>query len=479
MAYTRLSDANEITARYMDSILIEERLIDSVKADTTMTFLGESFAMPVMTPAFSHLGQYNGRSLTGLEEYSLAAKECNILNFCGYGGRKEGGNFFSEIDFAVWGCINHCGKQIIPFKYDCLVLDGSFILAGRDGHMVGSSDEDYGHDYSGVFDLYTLDGELIFGGFSQFQQIDGFLLFLLNGRWVEYNAVDDYYNNIHINDYHFDTKNATWLVLDQNLTSIKRGKNKERIHFEKGFMVDDYEYDFDKSILLREEPVFSDNYLYLITRGKNQSQAIRIKDGEETGCYDEVGILKEKELFFVKLEGKVGIIALDGKIVVPFDYWLITNPVGEFLFAFKDRQDGDCSVDCIRLSNNVAEIIPVADKKNYDDVFVELRVGCYQIELDPTETGFRSIRVLNPSLFDGGFSSRISQERTKDKPFSAIHEEKKYWFPYSLELKDYEPSCCDEEYHDYERDAWDAMTGGMYGDMPDGFDGDYSFLGRD
>jgi len=83
MGYTRSSDANEITARYMDSILIEERLIDSVKADTSVTFLGETFDMPVMTPAFSHLGQYNGRSLTGLEEYSLAAKECNILNFCG------------------------------------------------------------------------------------------------------------------------------------------------------------------------------------------------------------------------------------------------------------------------------------------------------------------------------------------------------------------------------------------------------------
>ena len=83
MAYTRLSDANEITQRYMDSILIEERLIDSVLADLKTTFLGETFSMPVMTPAFSHLKQMNGRELTGLEEYSLAARECNILNFCG------------------------------------------------------------------------------------------------------------------------------------------------------------------------------------------------------------------------------------------------------------------------------------------------------------------------------------------------------------------------------------------------------------
>jgi isopentenyl diphosphate isomerase/L-lactate dehydrogenase-like FMN-dependent dehydrogenase len=83
MAYTRVSDANEITERYMDSILIEERLIDSEKAELTTTFLGETFDMPVMTPAFSHLGNYNGRKYTGLEEYSMAARDLNILNFCG------------------------------------------------------------------------------------------------------------------------------------------------------------------------------------------------------------------------------------------------------------------------------------------------------------------------------------------------------------------------------------------------------------
>ena len=83
MEYTRLSDANVITEKYMDSILIEERLIDSVVADTSIDFLGDKFDSPIMTPAFSHLGNYNGREYTGLEEYSMAAKECNILNFCG------------------------------------------------------------------------------------------------------------------------------------------------------------------------------------------------------------------------------------------------------------------------------------------------------------------------------------------------------------------------------------------------------------
>ena len=83
MEYNRISDANIITAKYMDSILIKERLIDSVVADIKTDFLGSTFDMPVMTPAFSHLGKYNDRELTGLEEYSVAAKELNILNFVG------------------------------------------------------------------------------------------------------------------------------------------------------------------------------------------------------------------------------------------------------------------------------------------------------------------------------------------------------------------------------------------------------------
>lgn len=83
MAYSRISDANEITARYMDSILIKERLIDSVVADTSVELFGARFSSPVMTPAFSHLKEFNGRELTGLEEYSIAAKNFNILNFVG------------------------------------------------------------------------------------------------------------------------------------------------------------------------------------------------------------------------------------------------------------------------------------------------------------------------------------------------------------------------------------------------------------
>ena len=83
MEYGRISDANIITQKYMDSILIEERIVGSVVADTTTEFFGVKFSSPVMTPAFSHLKNYDGRAQNGLEEYSAAARDLNILNFCG------------------------------------------------------------------------------------------------------------------------------------------------------------------------------------------------------------------------------------------------------------------------------------------------------------------------------------------------------------------------------------------------------------
>ncbi|MCR5797778.1 MAG: alpha-hydroxy-acid oxidizing protein [Eubacterium sp.] len=83
MGYTRIDDANVFTEQYLDSIMFEQRLIDSKVASLETEYFGEKFAMPVLTPAFSHIGSYHDRELTGLEEYSVAAKNQNVLNFCG------------------------------------------------------------------------------------------------------------------------------------------------------------------------------------------------------------------------------------------------------------------------------------------------------------------------------------------------------------------------------------------------------------
>ena len=54
----RPSDANAITRQYLDSILIEERLIDAQTASLETEIFGTKFCTPIMMPAFSHLYRY-------------------------------------------------------------------------------------------------------------------------------------------------------------------------------------------------------------------------------------------------------------------------------------------------------------------------------------------------------------------------------------------------------------------------------------
>ena len=48
-------DSVQVARMYMDSLLVESRIVGAVSPDTTFRFLGETSAMPVMTAALSHL----------------------------------------------------------------------------------------------------------------------------------------------------------------------------------------------------------------------------------------------------------------------------------------------------------------------------------------------------------------------------------------------------------------------------------------
>ena len=78
------SDANAITRRYLDSILIEERLIGAQTASLETTIFGTAFRTPVMMPAFSHLYRYQ-KERNAMLDYTLAAKELGALNWVGMG----------------------------------------------------------------------------------------------------------------------------------------------------------------------------------------------------------------------------------------------------------------------------------------------------------------------------------------------------------------------------------------------------------
>lgn len=79
----RADDANAHNRVYLDQILVEMRVIDSMLPDLATEIFGEKFASPIMMPAFSHLNKVGENGRTPMEEYAIAAKELNVLNWVG------------------------------------------------------------------------------------------------------------------------------------------------------------------------------------------------------------------------------------------------------------------------------------------------------------------------------------------------------------------------------------------------------------
>ena len=79
----KADDANIYNRRYLDSIHVEMRVIDSVEPDLTTKIFGKTFSSPIMTPAFSHLNLVGKNGRLPMNEYAEAAKQLQLLNWVG------------------------------------------------------------------------------------------------------------------------------------------------------------------------------------------------------------------------------------------------------------------------------------------------------------------------------------------------------------------------------------------------------------
>ena len=77
------ADANMHNRKYLDSMLIEMRVVDALEADLTLDLFGRKYSSPIMMPAFSHLNKVGITGRTPMQEYALAAKEMNLVNWVG------------------------------------------------------------------------------------------------------------------------------------------------------------------------------------------------------------------------------------------------------------------------------------------------------------------------------------------------------------------------------------------------------------
>lgn len=82
---SQVSNSNNITRNYLDSLLIETRFLNSDNPDTTFTLYGETFASPIMTAALSHLSHMGHPDMA--KGIALGAKKAGCVMW--YGAAEE------------------------------------------------------------------------------------------------------------------------------------------------------------------------------------------------------------------------------------------------------------------------------------------------------------------------------------------------------------------------------------------------------
>ena len=86
------------TREYLDSIFVEQRIIDSVIPSQKFDLYGHSFSTPIMTPAFSHLKTFVPERKSGMYEYSKAASRVDAVNWVGMCENEEFKEIMNQID---------------------------------------------------------------------------------------------------------------------------------------------------------------------------------------------------------------------------------------------------------------------------------------------------------------------------------------------------------------------------------------------
>lgn len=83
------SSSKEITRAYFDSLLVEERLMDSGVPDVELELYGKKFRTPIMTAALSHIGTFNPDMPGGMVQYARGAAMAGAVHWIGMGSDEE------------------------------------------------------------------------------------------------------------------------------------------------------------------------------------------------------------------------------------------------------------------------------------------------------------------------------------------------------------------------------------------------------
>ena len=138
------ADANGITRQYLDSILIEERIIDATTASLETEILGHKFSTPIMMPALSFLRAFLPERENAMIEYSRAALNKDMVNWAGMTDNEDFGKILATGAKTI--------RIIKPFADKDKVFD-EIAFAEQNGAFAVGMDIDHVFGDDGGYDV--------------------------------------------------------------------------------------------------------------------------------------------------------------------------------------------------------------------------------------------------------------------------------------------------------------------------------------
>ena len=141
----RADDANVHNRAYLDNILVEMRLIDSVEPDLTTEIFGRKYASPLTLAAVSHLNKVlDDPSRQPMQEKVRAAKNMHVLNWIGMESNED----YEEIVKDAGDTI----RIVKPFADHKKIID-ELQLAEKLGAVAVGMDIDHVPGDNGKYDV--------------------------------------------------------------------------------------------------------------------------------------------------------------------------------------------------------------------------------------------------------------------------------------------------------------------------------------
>ncbi len=131
MIFEAKGDSVRIAREYMDSLLVESRVVGAVRPDTSFRFLGEKFATPVMTAALSHL------DLVSMAEGAKQAGACVSI---GMGSNEELGKILATGAKVIKIIKPYADEKEILSRIEYAEANGALAVGMDVEHAVNADD---------------------------------------------------------------------------------------------------------------------------------------------------------------------------------------------------------------------------------------------------------------------------------------------------------------------------------------------------